>query len=50
MERKAMPKILDDIGKQSIGAHVCVEVLRGCKGSCTFCQVPRLLGRMLGVG
>ncbi|RSN72807.1 MAG: TIGR04014 family B12-binding domain/radical SAM domain-containing protein [Thermoproteota archaeon] len=46
MEKRPMPKIPDDIGEQSIrGAHVYVEVSRGCKGSCSFCQVPRLFGR-----
>ncbi|MHC1601101.1 MAG: methyl-coenzyme M reductase glutamine C-methyltransferase [Candidatus Nezhaarchaeales archaeon] len=48
MERRPHPKIPDDIGKQSIrGAHVYIEVLRGCKGSCTFCQVPRLFGKKI---
>ncbi len=48
MERRPYPKIPDDIGKQSIrGAHVYIEVLRGCKGSCTFCQVPRLFGKKI---
>jgi B12-binding domain/radical SAM domain protein len=46
MEKRPMPKIPDDINEQSIrGAHVYIEVLRGCKGSCAFCQVPRLFGR-----
>ena len=48
MEKRPKPKIPDDIGKQSIrGAHVYIEVLRGCKGSCTFCQVPRLFGKQI---
>lgn len=48
MEKRPYPKIPDDIGEQSIrGAHVYIEVLRGCKGSCTFCQVPRLFGRRI---
>lgn len=48
MEHRPMPKIPSDIAEQSVrGAHVYIEVLRGCKGSCTFCQVPRLFGKKI---
>ncbi|MDI9620175.1 MAG: methyl-coenzyme M reductase glutamine C-methyltransferase [Candidatus Nezhaarchaeota archaeon] len=48
LDNRPYPKIPDDISYQSIrGAHVYMEVLRGCKGSCAFCQVPRFFGRKI---
>jgi len=43
-----LPLIPDDLCQQNVrGANVYIETHRGCLGSCTFCQVPRLFGRSI---
>jgi B12-binding domain/radical SAM domain protein len=43
-----LPLIPDDIALQDIrGANVYIETHRGCRGACTFCQVPRFFGHAI---
>jgi len=38
-------KVPPDISDQNVrGANIYIESMRGCKGICTFCQVPQLFG------
>lgn len=48
LENSPIPKIPDDIGKQSIrGANVYFETHRGCLANCAFCLIPKYFGQQI---
>ncbi|MCD6409514.1 MAG: TIGR04014 family B12-binding domain/radical SAM domain-containing protein [Candidatus Verstraetearchaeota archaeon] len=48
LDKRPPPKIPPDIYRENIrGANVYMEILRGCHGNCTFCQVHCMFGRVI---